>query len=64
MKWHGVSRKFFDSMGFGGDVVTKAWLFDQCMRKSEAVSAPKVLRMLVDLSERMENLLKELRLVF
>ena len=23
-KWHGVARKFFDSLGFGGDVVTKA----------------------------------------
>ena len=22
-KWHGVSRKFFDSFGFPGDVVTK-----------------------------------------
>ena len=23
-KWHGVSRKFFDFMGFSGNVVTKA----------------------------------------
>ena len=63
-KWHGVSRKFFDSVGFAGDVVTKARLFDQCMKKPEAVSAPKVLRMLVDFSGRVENLLKEFRLVF
>ena len=48
-------------MGFIGDVVTKAWLYDQCMKKSEAVSAPKVLRMLVDFSGRVENLLKELQ---
>ena len=27
-KWHGVSRKFFDSFGFPGDVVTKARIFD------------------------------------
>ena len=63
-KWHCVSRKFFNSVGFAGDIVTKARLFDQCMKKPEAVSAPKVLRMLVDFSERVENLLKELRLVF
>ena len=63
-KWHGVSRKFFDSLGFAGDVVTQARLFDECMKKSEAVSAPKILRMLVDFSGRVENLLKEIRLVF
>ena len=27
-KWHGVSRKFFDSLGFLGDVVMKARIFD------------------------------------
>ena len=63
-KWHGISRKFLDSVGFGGNVVTKARLFDQCMKKPEAISAPKVLQMLVDFSGRVENLLKELRLVF
>ena len=63
-KWHGVSRKFFDSLGFSGNVVTKAQAFDDCMKKLEAVSAPKVLRMLVDFSGRVENVLKEIRLVF
>ena len=63
-KWHGVSRKFFDAFGFPGDVVTKAWTFDECMKKPEAVSASKVLQMLVDFSGRVENLLKEIRLVF
>ena len=63
-KWHGVSRKFFDSFGFPGDVVTKAWIFDECMKKPEAVSAMKVLRMLVDFSGRVENLLKEVRTAF
>ena len=62
-KWHRVSRKFFDFVGFAGDVVTKARLYDQCMKKLEAVSAPKVLRMLVDFNGRVENLLKELRLL-
>ena len=63
-KWHGVSRKFFDSFGFPSDVVTKARTFDECMKKPEAISAPKVLRMLVDFRWRVENLLKEIRLVF
>ena len=63
-KWHGVSCKFFDSFGFPGDVVTKARIFDQCMKKSEAVSAAKILRMLVDFSARVENLLKEIRSAF
>ena len=63
-KWHGVSRKFFNSLGFSGDVVTKARIFDECMKKPKAVSAPKVLRMLVDFNGQVENLLKEIRLVF
>ena len=49
-KWHGVSRKFFDFVEFFGDVVTKSWVYDQCMKKPEVVSAPKVLWMLVDFS--------------
>ena len=63
-KWHGVSRKFFDSFGFPGDVVTKARIFDECMKKPKAVSAAKILRMLVDFSARIENMLKEIRTVF
>ena len=63
-KWHGVSRKFFDSFGFPGDVVTKARIFDECMKKLEAISAAKILRMLVDFSARIENLLKEIRSAF
>ena len=62
-KWHGVSRKLFDFVGFVGDVVTKARLYDQCMKKPEAVSAPKVLCMLVDFNGRVENILKELWLL-
>ena len=63
-KWHGVSRKFFDSLGFPSDVVTKARIFDQCMKKPEAVSVAKILQMLVDFSARVENLLKEIRSAF
>ena len=64
LKWHGVSQKFFDSLRFTGDVVTKARLFDECMKKPEAVSTPKILWMLVDFSGQVENLLKEIWLVF
>ena len=63
VKWHGVFRNFLDSMGFADNVVTKARLYDQCMKKPEAVSVPKVLHMLVNFSGRVENLLKELRLL-
>ena len=63
-KWHGVSRKFFDSFGFPDDVVTKARIFDQCMKKPEAVLTAKILRMLVDFSAQVENLLKEIRSAF
>ena len=58
-----ISRKFFDFVGFSGDVVTKARLYDQCMKKSEAIPMPKILRMLVDFSRRMENLLGKLRIL-
>ena len=40
-KWHGVSQKFFDSFGFPGNVVTKARIFDECMKKPEAVSCER-----------------------
>ena len=38
-------------------------MYDQCMKKPEAVSTPKVLWMLVDFGGRVENLLKELWLL-
>ena len=38
-----MSRKFFDFVGFSSDVVTKARLYDQCMKKLEAIPAPKIL---------------------
>ena len=38
-----ISGKFFDFVGFAGDVVTKARLYDQCMKKPEVVPVPKIL---------------------
>ena len=63
-KWHTTSKKFFDFVGFPGNVVTKARLYDQCMKKPEVEPTPKILHMLVDFSRRVENLLKELRILF
>ena len=45
-------------------MVTKARIFDQCMQKLEAVLAAKILRVLVDFSGQVENLLKEIRSAF
>ena len=42
-KAHTISRKFFDFVEFAGDVVTKARLYNQCMKKPEVVPTPKIL---------------------
>ena len=47
-------------MEFLDDVVTKARLYDESMKKPEVVPASKVLRMLVDYSGKVEKLLGEL----
>ena len=56
-----MAKKFHAFVGFAGDVVTKARLYDECMKKPEVVPAPKILRMLVDFSGKVEKLLGELR---
>ena len=56
-----MARKFHAFVGYPGDVVTKARLHDESMKKSEVVPAPKVLRALIDYSGRMEKLLEEMR---
>ena len=58
-----MARKFHAFVGFSGDVVTKARLYDESMKKPEVVPAPKVLRMLVDYIEKVEKLLGELRIL-
>ena len=40
--------------------MTKARLYDECMKKPEIVPAPKILRMLVDFSSKVEKLFGEL----
>ena len=56
-----MARKFHAFVENPGDVVTKARLYDECMKKSEVVRVPKVLRILVDYSGKVEKLLEELR---
>ena len=55
-----MARKFHTFVGYPGDVVTKARLYDESMKKPEVVPAPKVLWALIDYSGRMEKLLEEL----
>ena len=55
-----MARKFHAFVGYPGDVVTKAKLYDESMKKLEVVPAPKVLRALIDFSGKVEKLLGEL----
>ena len=55
-----VARKIHAFMGFSGDIVNKAHLYDQVLRQSEMSSGAKMMRCMVDYSTKMENLLKEL----
>ena len=59
-----MAKKFHAFVGFSGDVVTKTRLNDKSMKKSEVVPVPKVLRMLVDYSGKVEKLLGELLTLF
>ena len=58
-----ISKKFHAFVEFAGDVVTKVRLYDECMKKLEVVPSPKILRMLVDFSGKVEKLLGELRML-
>ena len=58
-----MAKKFHAFVGFLGNVVTKARLYDKSMKKLKVVPAPKVLRMLVDYSGKVEKLLGELRIL-
>ena len=58
-----MAKKFHALVGFAGNVVTKARLYDQCMKKLEVVPTLKILRMLVDFSGKVGKLLWELRIL-
>ena len=56
-----MAKKFHAFVGFASNVVTKARLYDECIKKPEVVPSPKILQMLVDFSRKVEKLLGELR---
>ena len=55
-----MARKFHAFVGYLGNVVTKARVYDESMKKLEVVPAPKVLQALIDYSGKMEKLLGEM----
>ena len=56
-----MARKFHAFVGYPGNVVTKARLYDESMKNPEVVRAPKVLRALINFSGKVEKLFGELR---
>ena len=57
------NQKLEAYVGHTGDVVNKARLFDANLAKN-SVSARKVIPVLVDFAEKMEELLDEMRVLF
>ena len=55
-----VAQKIHSFMGFPGDVVNKARLYNQGLKQPETASGAKMMRCMVDYSTKMEKLLKEL----
>ena len=55
-----MARKFHAFVGYPGNMVTKARLYDESMKKLEVVPTPKVLRILIDYSGKVEKFLGEL----
>ena len=56
-----MAWKFHAFVGYSGDVVNKAQLYNDNMEKQDVAPAPKVIQCLVDYSGKMEKLLKEMR---
>ena len=56
-----VAQKIHAFMGYPGNVVNKARMYDQCAQQSNTTSGAKMMQCMVDYSTKMEKLLKELR---
>ena len=56
-----VARKIHSFLGFPGDILNKARLYDQGLRQPETESGAKMMHYMVDYSRKMEKTLKELR---
>ena len=59
-----VAQKIHSFLGFLGDVLNKARLYDQGLRQPTTDSGVKMMRYMVDYSSKMEKTLKELRRIF
>ena len=55
-----VARKIPSFLGFPGDVLNKACLYDHSLRQPETVSGAKMMRCMVESSTKMEEMLKAL----
>ena len=56
-----ISLKFHNFVGHPGDIINKAWLYDESACEPGASSALKVIRCLVDYNAKMEKLLREMQ---
>ena len=56
-----MAWKFHAFVGFPGDVVNKARMYNESMEKLEVALVSKVIRCLVDYNWKMEKLLYEMR---
>ena len=56
-----VARKIHSFLGFPGDFLNKAPLYDQGLRQPQSGSEAKMMRYMVDYSSKMEKTLKEPR---
>ena len=55
-----VAQEIHTFMGFPGDVVNKARLYDQVLKQPKTSSGAKMMRCMLDYSTKMEKLLMEL----
>ena len=58
-----MARKFHASMGYLGDVVNKARLYDESTSQLGTSSGAKVIKCMVDYSTKIEKLLREMRIL-
>ena len=58
-----MARKFHAFMGYLGDVVNKARLYDESMSQPGTSLGAKVIRCMVDYSTKIEKLLREMRIL-
>ena len=55
------ARKIHAFMGYPGDVINKARMYDQCVQQLNTASGAKMMQCMVDYSTKIGKLLKELR---